>query len=122
MNIAVRPSPGRGRGVFAVDGFRRGETIEEAPVLVVACDTWWVHECNRVLLNYSFQWEFGQSAVVLGCGSLYNHSYDPNAVYLQDLTGMVMRFTAVKKIAAGEEIFINYGGTGGTRRMKFEVK
>jgi uncharacterized protein len=49
-------------------------------------------------------------AVVLGYGSLYNHSYKPNAYY-RDRRNRVKEFIALRDIAAGEEITINYNGS-----------
>jgi SET domain-containing protein len=48
-------------------------------------------------------------AVALGYGSLYNHSYTPNARY-DDESPQIKIFTAIREIAAGEEITINYNG------------
>ena len=45
----------------------------------------------------------------LGYGSLYNHSYEPNARY-DDRAPATKVFTALRDIRAGEEITVNYGG------------
>jgi SET domain-containing protein len=45
--------------------------------------------------------------VALGYGSLYNHSYSPNARYL-DVGRMTKAFISLRDIAPGEEITINY--------------
>ena len=47
--------------------------------------------------------------LALGYGSLYNHSYRPNARYV-DLSERTKLFTAIRDIAAGEEITVNYNG------------
>jgi SET domain-containing protein len=47
--------------------------------------------------------------LALGYGSLYNHSYHPNARY-DDAAGPTKVFTALRDIAAGEEITVNYNG------------
>ena len=51
----------------------------------------------------------GTVAVALGYGSLYNHSYQPNARY-DDESGQTKVFTAIRDIAPGEEIMVNYNG------------
>jgi SET domain-containing protein len=51
----------------------------------------------------------------LGYGSLYNHSYRPNARY-DDEGGQAKVFRTLRDIAAGEEITVNYKGSRGTRR------
>jgi SET domain-containing protein len=48
-------------------------------------------------------------AVALGYGSLYNHSYQPNARY-DDESGKTKVFSALRDIAPGEEIVVNYNG------------
>jgi hypothetical protein len=57
-----------------------------------------------------------------GYGSLYNHSYRPNARYV-DLAGRTKVFTALRDIAAGEEITVNYNGEpGDVTPVGFEVE
>jgi SET domain-containing protein len=51
-------------------------------------------------------------AVALGYGSLYNHSYQPNARY-DDESGQTKVFRAIRDIAPGEEIVVNYNGEPG---------
>ena len=48
-------------------------------------------------------------ALALGYGSLYNHSYRPNARY-DDVGQRTKLFTALRAIEPGEEITINYNG------------
>ena len=61
-------------------------------------------------------------ALALGYGSLYNHSYQPNARY-DDQPAGAMTFTALRDIRAGEEITINYNNLGpsAAHPVKFEV-
>ena len=47
--------------------------------------------------------------MALGYGSLYNHSYQPNARY-DDGRGQTKIFMAIRDIALGEEIVVNYNG------------
>jgi uncharacterized protein len=61
------------------------------------------------LKNYCFAWGDRQYALALGYGSLYNHSYRPNARY-EDVGRTVKAFVAIRAIAQGEEITINYNG------------
>ena len=48
-------------------------------------------------------------ALPLGYGSIYNHSYEPNASSL-NVVPDIMEFVALKDIQQGEEITINYNG------------
>jgi SET domain-containing protein len=41
-------------------------------------------------------------------GTLYNHSYQPNAQFIRDYPRRLMNFVAVRPITPGEEITINY--------------
>ena len=60
-------------------------------------------------------------AVALGYGSLYNHSYTPNAHYV-DVDQCRKRFVALRDIEAGEEITINYNAVPDDRSdVGFEV-
>ncbi len=59
--------------------------------------------------GYVFTWGDGCTALALGYGSLYNHSFAPNATTLENSDELVI--TALRDIAVGEEIFINYTGT-----------
>lgn len=101
-----------GRGVFADRAIPAGEVIEISPMLVVG--NWWVAKLLRFtsLRNYYYQWgpERRIVAFALGFGSLYNHSYDPNAVYEKDIDEETITFKARRDIAKGEEVTINYNG------------
>jgi hypothetical protein len=52
-------------------------------------------------------------ALALGWGSLYNHSFCPNAIYQKDLEGAKIRFVALRFIAPNEEVLVNYNGDPG---------
>lgn len=113
----------KGRGVFARRKINGGELIESAPVLLVPSD-----ECsylkNTILENYCFRCGPNQehAAIAMGYGSLYNHSYTPNAVYEVKDEEMAVQFRALKEIQAGEEITVNYNRDPGDRSaVWFEV-
>jgi SET domain-containing protein len=50
--------------------------------------------------------------MVLGFGSLYNHSNEANATYAPDLKNHMMTFSASRDIFPHEEITIHYGPAG----------
>ena len=109
--VEVSTSAGRvARGVVAAKAFRKGDLIEVAPVIVVPRSQSTVLKQTKID-DYAFQWGGGSLAVALGCGSLYNHSYSPNADYDQDTKNLSMRFTAIRPIPKGEQITINYNGS-----------
>lgn len=122
--IEVKRAAGKGRGVFARGTIREGEVIERVPVLVlpdgdgdeIAGTAW------EGIAGYCFVWGKGTVALALGYGSLYNHSYGPNARY-DDIGRMTKVFTALRDIAPGEEITVNYNGDPADRSpVGFAVK
>ena len=124
-DLVVKQSASRGRGVFAARPFQIGELIELCPVIALSAD-----DATRLdathLYNYYFGWGADNqgAAIALGFGSLYNHSYDPNAVYRKHAADHTISIIALKPIAADEEIFIkyNYGKAEDGGPLWFEVR
>ncbi|MGE8078970.1 SET domain-containing protein [Peribacillus loiseleuriae] len=106
--IVMRNTGKYGRGIFANRNIKNDELIEEAPVIVIPKKEWKLMR-DSVLLNYVFWWE-EDKALALGYGSLYNHSYTPNAGYITNIKKQSIDFYARKDIHKGEEIMINYNG------------
>lgn len=102
--LQIRPSLIAGRGVFALKKIKKGEIIEECPVL-------FVKEYCESLKNYFFNWSEDPpvGALPLGYGLLYNHADAPNASWSVDPDRKLMIYTAVNDIAADDEIFVSYG-------------
>jgi hypothetical protein len=88
---------------------QKGEVIERAPVLVLPVGEIDEEADWTGLWGYCFMWGEGTVALALGYGSLYNHSYQPNARY-DDVGRQTKVFSALRDIAAGEEITVNYNG------------
>jgi SET domain-containing protein len=107
--IEVKRVKGKGRGVFALRSIRDGELIERVPVVVLKTNDVKDSEGWTGLAAYCFHWTKGTLALALGYGSLYNHSYRPNARY-DDLEGQIKEFIAIRNIEPGEEITVNYNG------------
>lgn len=97
----------RGRGVFSETTYNPGDVIERCPIILTPRKE--IRD-GEVLDNYVFPWGKEQAAVVLGFGSLYNHSYHSNARYVRDWDEPAMCFVAVRPIQPGDEILINYNG------------
>lgn len=98
-----------GRGVFASQKIKKGETVEICPVIVVPQKD--VSNLKEsILTRYYFY--FGKKnellALALGFGSIYNHSYKPNATYIKKPEENIIEFVAIKTIKASEEITTNY--------------
>jgi SET domain-containing protein len=107
--IYLAASSRHGTGVFAGRSFAAGEVIERSPVFVFPPEQL-AHIDETVLHGYYFDWTDGAGALALGFGSLYNHSYRPNACYHHDHDEELVVYEAIVAIAAGEEITINYNG------------
>lgn len=115
VGVRMAPSalPGAGRGMFAIQDFATGDLIESCPVIALP-DTKDRARLRRTgLVNYYFLWgpHRTQAAICLGYGSLYNHSYAPNARWDKQVDAERVDFYALSDIRAGEEITVNYNGS-----------
>lgn len=85
--------------------------MKDAPFLVPKKDV--SNLRGSILVNYYFYFGRGQKsksalAIALGYGSIYNHSYEPNATYVKKPPEKVIDFIAIRNIKKGEEITVNY--------------
>ncbi|WP_435021466.1 SET domain-containing protein [Tundrisphaera sp. TA3] len=121
--VEVKKAEGKGLGVFARRPIGKGELIERAPVLLMSDKEYCSGVDKTLLAGYVFAWGEGQIALVLGFGSIYNHSYKPNARYDDDADEpKAKEYIAIRDIAAGEEITINYNGSPTSRaKVWFDV-
>ncbi|MDP2340904.1 MAG: SET domain-containing protein [Deltaproteobacteria bacterium] len=103
--------PGKGRGVVAGRALCAGELIEVAPVIVVSAADKAILS-PTILESYGYDWFADGSglAVALGCGSLYNHSFEPNARYRKNFENSTIEYISLIDMPAGTEILINYNG------------
>jgi len=113
--IEVRRSGKKGRGVFARKPIRKGTLIERAPMILLPIGEVYSGAPRTKLAEYVFLWGRDTVAVALGYGSLYNHSYQPNASY-HNAGPRTQVFRAIRDIEAGEEITVNYNGAPRSRR------
>jgi len=97
------------RGVFATCDIKKGTMFHEAPVVPYPNEQHKYIE-KTVLEDYVYEYGINHSAVVLGYGMLFNHSYEPNAIYEISFEKHTFDYYAYKDIKAGEEITINYNG------------
>jgi SET domain-containing protein len=118
--IGVKKSPVHGWGVFALEDIEIGDTIEEC--VYVPMDT---YKDDDIMTFYSYPYPklFGEikdsnkkidkliSVIVLGYGSIYNHSITPNVDYMTNTELGLFEFISIKKITKGEELFIKYKNT-----------
>lgn len=103
---------GAGRGVFATSSIKAGELIERCPVVALTDKKDRDRLRKTGLVNYYFLWgeKRDHAAICLGWGALYNHSFEPNARYEKVMDDFRMDFYALRDIAPGEEILVNYNG------------
>lgn len=99
--IAVKKSKRHGFGIFAEKSIKKGEKIEECYFILSRGK-------DRDLENFYFV-AGRKYAVVLGYGSIYNHSDEPNADYTLNVSKRIATIKASKNIKKGEEILISYG-------------
>jgi SET domain-containing protein len=108
--ISYKRVPNKGLGIFAERDFKEGEIIEDCPTITMT-PTERKHCEKTILDHYMYPWRSTRSAsIVLGYGSLYNHSFTPNADWKQNFKTRRMVYRAIKPIKKGEEITVNYNG------------
>lgn len=124
VHVLIKHSSKKGRGVFANKPFKKGELVERCELIILPAKD--IRLIDKTFLyNYYFGWGRKQkaAALALGNGSLYNHSYAPNARYVKNFDQKIIRFIAIRDIEKGEEIFVNYTGkSDGKEKVWFEVK
>jgi uncharacterized protein len=100
-----------GRGVFTAEDIARDTVIEISPVIVMTGAERKLLD-QTLLHDYIFEWgrDRRECCMALGYVPLYNHSYKSNCEYEMDFEQQLIKVKAVRRIAAGEEVFINYNG------------
>ncbi|KAI9797792.1 MAG: hypothetical protein M1833_005295 [Piccolia ochrophora] len=107
------------RGVFASSDIPRGVIIDVSPVLVLNPNEADNHLKHTQLYHYTYNWPFRDAssnlqcvtqAVVLGLGSMFNHStLDQNVGWIRDVERQVVTYTTLRNVKKGEELCISYG-------------
>jgi len=109
-SVMIKDTGNHGRGVFATKEFMPGDMIETCPVVYLSPKER-THTEHTILAYYLYPWTSTRCGVmVLGYGSIYNHSFTPNAEWQQDFKAKTMNYLAIAKIGKGEEILVNYNG------------
>jgi len=109
ISLEIRRIKSKGMGVFAAKDFNEGEIIEICPIIVLPEEETKLIDKTK-LCDYYYGWGTNFIAIALGYGSLYNHSYEPNAAYEKDFEKNIIIFKCLRLIKKGEEITINYNG------------
>ncbi|MGG1633795.1 SET domain-containing protein-lysine N-methyltransferase [Paenibacillus sp. FSL A5-0031] len=95
------------RGVFAKVDIAKGVLFHEAPVIPFPNEEH-EHIEKTMLADYVFEYGANHTAILLGYGMLFNHSYTPNAYHDLDFDNHVVNFFTYSDVKAGEELLINY--------------
>lgn len=110
--IKIANIKGKGRGVVAIEDIAEGEIIEYCPIVFISEKEASFFEKENTILKFYwlFQPETKKSCIMLGYGSLYNHSKNPNAEVDYDTkkSENFLFLRALKNIKAGEEIVFDY--------------
>lgn len=100
----------KGRGMFALRDFKKGEILETAPVIPVAKEN--VVDSGEAPDGYLLDWdgnfENEEYCMPLGYIMMYNHSKDPNIELDQDYDKYTMTAIALRDIKKGEELCWDY--------------
>jgi SET domain-containing protein len=100
-----------GRGVFAGCNIKKGEIIENCPIIEISKDnTSYLGESILVTYFFYFGKNKDRSGIALGFGSIYNHSYKPNAKFVIRPQKELIEFIALNDIKKDTEITFNYKG------------
>jgi hypothetical protein len=112
--LYITESSSKGRGVFTSLDISEGDTIEVCPVIKIPRSQLPIIH-KTILHDYYFLWgeDMDECAIALGFGSLYNHEVHSNANFILDLQNETIDIIAIKDIAAGSEITLNYHGEPG---------
>ncbi|MFH1235446.1 MAG: SET domain-containing protein-lysine N-methyltransferase [Parcubacteria group bacterium] len=112
--IKVIEIKNKGRGVVATEKILKNEIIEYCPLIQLReKDSRFIKTkgtSDTLYYHYLQQPDLKRNSIMLGYGSLYNRSSDPNAEidYDNDPQMMHIYFRAIKDIEPGEEITWDY--------------
>ena len=127
LEAAELTSSFKGRGVFAGAPIAARSIVDVCPVLVFPRGENREHIQRTILQHYTYTWPIPQpqgatplrldpsshvqtQAVVLGLGSLFNHSsQQQNVGWTRQIDARTITYTALRDIVAGEELCISYG-------------
>lgn len=97
------------RGVYAARNIKKDELIEKCPIIEVPRhDLASLNESILATYFFYFGEKKEQLLIALGFGSIYNHSYEPNAKYKVKQKEQTVDFIALRDIKKDEEIAFNY--------------
>ena len=115
MYVMKSKISGAGRGVFARKDIKKDETVEVCPIIKVPkYDMANLNDSTLVTYFFYFGKSHEQLLIALGFGSIYNHSYKPNAKYKIKNKENLIEFIALADIKKDEEITYDYSTVVGS--------
>jgi len=99
----------KGRGVFTLHPLQKGDLIELCPIIILPNQ-------DRSLIDKTFLYHYyflspqKEVCIVLGYGSIYNHSSQPNAEIMFDTENQKVEIHCIETVEKCGEILINYTG------------
>jgi len=105
--------------VIAKTNFIKGEIIEICPIIFTKSEAKAVAPLN----DYIFEIDKAKNlyGIVLGYGSLYMHSHEPNVEYAYNPINKSMYFLTKRPIKQQEELTIDYGKDYWDERINFNA-
>ena len=106
--LYVKKIRGKGWGVFCSRDIPKGRIFNVTPLLALTARE------SRLMSGSTLEpywYEFGSRgrAIALGIGSTMNHSDEPNSSFYFSRSKRMLRFYALRKIPAHEELTHDYG-------------
>ncbi|PVI07771.1 protein methyltransferase [Periconia macrospinosa] len=117
-DLVIKSDTPKGRGVFATKDIPAKTIIDICPVLVLGLQENVDHIEKTSLYHYTYNWPTTSEnreikvaqAVILGLGSMFNHStQQQNVVWERDTDRLIITYRSIRDIHAGEELCISYG-------------
>lgn len=115
--VILGDSKVQGRGVYATIDIKKGEIVERCPLIEMEYRS--KYQLDPKIFGYMYAQppcgcdDCDKHGFVIhmvgGYGMMYNHQDNPNALWKFNYRQLLGDVIAVKDIAKGDEIFINYG-------------
>lgn len=125
QGLEIRETTDKGRGMFTTRFITADTIVETAPAIVMTAEERKLLDQTR-LHDYIFEWNpYGEDMCCMAQGyiSVYNHSYTSNCEYFMDYEDKTIMIMAIRNIAAGEELTINYNGDwNDEKKVWFDAK
>ena len=106
--VYVARAGAKGHGLFAARALRKGERVEEMPVVVLNAAGAEALEKVPILGDYEFVFGEEDVAMAIGNAAFINYANTPNVDLVRDLARRTITIQALRDVAPGEELFYRY--------------